>query len=308
MPKSNQLDFRLKAWISASRPRTLFLAFSVALCGNAIAFSTGNFNILVFILTSLLTLALQLLSNLSNDLGDFEHGTDITGNRIGPQRALQSKAITAKAMKRAIYFCSLLCAVIGISLLYHSLQFINIPYIIVLTGVGIACIFAAIKYTSGKNPYGYKGWGDFFSFLFFGPVAIIGTYFLHTGNIDFIPVLPSISLGLLTASVLNINNIRDIENDEESGKITIPVRIGLQNAKHYHSLLNFAAFFCLVIYNILYANYYYQTIYMVVFLFFFGINYKIYKTSEKKDLDPYLKQTALTTFLLSLLFSICINL
>ena len=222
MPKSNQLDFRLKAWISASRPRTLFLAFSVALCGNAIAFSTGNFNILVFILTSLLTLALQLLSNLSNDLGDFEHGTDITGNRIGPQRALQSKAITAKAMKRAIYFCSLLCAVIGIFLLYYSLQFINIPYIIVLTGVGIACIFAAIKYTSGKNPYGYKGWGDFFSFLFFGPVAIIGTYFLHTGNIDFIPVLPSISLGLLTTSVLNINNIRDIENDVKGAQYFKP--------------------------------------------------------------------------------------
>ncbi len=297
-----------KSWISALRPRTLFLAAATALCGNALAYSSGQFSSIVFVLTLSLALMLQLLSNLANDLGDFEHGTDVTGNRVGPERALQSGSISSDEMKHAIYISTALCAIIGLLLVYIALEFMNIAYILGFLLLGLASIIAATRYTSGKNPYGYNGWGDLFSFFFFGPVAVIGTYFLNTHQVDFRPFLPAFGLGLLTASVLNVNNMRDLENDKASNKITIPVRIGFSKAKQYHSLLTFGALLCFVAYSIIYSENYWQNLYMISFLLFIKIIIDINKTKDKSKLDPYLKHTSLATFILSLAFSICISL
>ena len=297
----------LKSWISALRPRTLFLAAATALCGSGIAYSTGSFSIVVFVLTILLALVLQLLSNMANDLGDFQHGTDTTGERVGPQRTMQSGAITLSEMKRGITIAIVAAAIVGALLVWVALQFMHVGYIVLFLALGAACIFAALKYTAGKNPYGYKGLGDIFSFFFFGPVAVVGTYFLHTHRLDFQPWLPAIGLGLLTAAVLNINNMRDRENDRKSGKITIPVRIGLQNAKRYHALLTFGALACFVAYNILYCGHWYQYLYLVAFVLLIKILIDIFRTQENWLLDPYLKFTSMGTFVLSLLFVIAIN-
>lgn len=297
-----------KSWISALRPRTLFLAVATALSGSGIAYSTGKFSLLVFILTIAIATILQLLSNMANDLGDYQHGTDITGERIGPQRTVQSGAITPRQMKKAIMIAIGMAAIVGVLLIYVALQFMELKYILLFLGLGLACIGAAIKYTAGSNPYGYKGLGDVFSFTFFGLVSVVGTYFLHTHVVDFMPWLPAIGLGLLTVAVLNLNNMRDVENDRKSGKITIPVRIGLKNAKIYHAILTFGAFACFIVYSVIYCTYWYQYIYLLCFIIFIKLLINIFKIKENRLLDPYLKYTSMGTFVLSVCFSICINL
>lgn len=297
-----------KSWISALRPRTLFLAVATALSGSGIAYSTGTFSLLVFILTIAIATILQLLSNMANDLGDYQHGTDITGERIGPQRTVQSGAITPTQMKRAIIIAIGMAAIVGVLLIYVALQFMELKYILLFLGLGLACIGAAIKYTAGSNPYGYKGLGDVFSFTFFGLVSVVGTYFLHTHVVDFMPWLPAIGLGLLTVAVLNLNNMRDVENDRKSGKITIPVRIGLKNAKIYHAILTFGAFACFIVYSVIYCTHWYEYIYLFCFIIFIKLLINIFKIKENRLLDPYLKYTSMGTFVLSVCFSICINL
>lgn len=296
------------SWISALRPRTLFLALGTAITGSGIAYATGRFSIIVCVLTILLANTLQLLSNLANDLGDYQHGTDTTGERIGPKRTMQSGAITLKEMKRAIFITAGIAALIGLALVYIALQFMHPIYIILFIVLGGASIVAAIKYTAGKNPYGYKGLGDIFSFIFFGPVCVVGTYFLHTHSFDFQPWLPSIALGLLTAAVLNINNMRDADNDQKSGKITLAVRLGEKRSKNYHAILGIGAFLCFLAYNVIYTQHWYNYIYLIVFLLFAKIQMNIYNTSDKRELDPYLKFTSIGTCLLSICFIIFINL
>lgn len=298
----------ISSWVSALRPRTLFLAVATAICGSNMAFSTGKFDITVCILTILIATILQLLSNMANDLGDYQQGTDITGERVGPKRTVQSGAITPQQMKRGIYIVIGLAAIVGSLLIYIALQFMDIKYILIFLGLGLAAIVAAIKYTTGKNPYGYKGLGDLFSFIFFGPVPVVGTYFLHTHVLDFRAWLPAIGLGLLSAAVLNINNMRDLENDKKSGKVTIPVRIGLDRAKLYHSILTIGSLACFIAYGVLYLSNWYQYFYILVFLLFIKILSNIIRTKENRLLDPYLKYTSMGTFLLSVVFSICINL
>lgn len=297
----------VKSWISALRPRTLFLASATALCGSAIAYSSGSFSIAVFILTILIANILQLLSNMANDLGDFEHGTDITGERIGPQRTVQSGAITPSQMKRAIYLAISIAAIVGCSLIYVALQFMELKYVLLFLALGFACIIAAIKYTSGKNPYGYKGLGDIFSFTFFGPVSVVGTYFLHMHTLEFKPWLPAVGLGCLTVCVLNLNNMRDLDNDKKSGKITIPVRIGLKKAKYYHAALTIGALICFSIYSLIYSSSWVQCLYLISFSIFIKLLFDIINIKENRKLDPYLKYTSMGTFVLSIFFSICIN-
>ena len=297
-----------KSWILALRPRTLFLAVATALCGSGIAYSTGKFSIDVLILTILIATILQLLSNMANDLGDFQHGTDITGERVGPQRTVQSGAITPLQMKKAILIAIICAAIVGALLIYIALQFMDWKYILLFFILGAASIVAAIKYTAGKNPYGYKGLGDIFSFTFFGLVSVVGTYFLHTHAVGFKPWLPAIGLGLLTVAVLNLNNMRDLENDKKSGKITIPVRIGIKNAKRYHAFLTIGSLSCFITYSILYTEQWYQFLYLLCFLIFFKLLVDIFRIKENRLLDPYLKFTSMGTFILSVCFCICINL
>ena len=301
------MNNRFNSWILALRPRTLFLAVATALCGSSIAYSTGTFSISICILTILTATILQLMSNLANDLGDFQHGTDTTGERVGPQRAVQSGAISPSKMRKAILVTIILAVITGLGLIYEASQFMPVIIILLFIALGSASIIAAIKYTAGKNPYGYRGLGDIFSFVFFGPVSVVGTYFLHTHQFNFQPWLPAIGLGLFTIAVLNINNMRDMENDRKSKKITVAIKLGFKNAKYYHMLLTICGIACFLTYNVLYTSLWLQNLYVLIFLFFLKILYDIFKINENKKLDPYLRYTSMTTFLLVVCFSICIN-
>lgn len=297
----------IKTWISALRPRTLFLAIATTICANGMAYSTGQFSIEVCILTMLTATLLQLLSNLANDLGDYQQGTDITGKRLGPTRTVQSGAITPTEMKRGIIIAVLLSAIVGIALISIAAQFMSITYIALFLFLGGASIVAAIKYTAGKNPYGYKGLGDIFSFIFFGLVAVVGTFFLHVHELTFQPWLPAIGLGLFTAAVLNINNMRDMENDRTSGKMTLAIRFGRKGSRIYHSSLTFIGILCFIIYSCIYNNEWYQMLYMLLFIPFLIILYRILNTQDDAKLDPYLKFTSMATFFLAVAFAITTN-
>lgn len=297
----------VKDWIIAFRLRTLFLAVATVILGSGIALHEGSFSMITFMLTLLLAVSIQILANLANDLGDFQKGTDTTGHRQGPTRTLQSGKISSREMKGAIVVFSLICIITGLSLISNIISYISISSAAILIGLGGASILSALLYTLGKHAYGYKGWGDLLAFLFFGPVPVIGTYFLHTHLFSFQPVLPAIGIGLISAMILNINNMRDIENDRSSGKITMAVKLGINKAKLYHGILTLASFFFFFSYNNLYEpTPWYRYLYLLLFLFLFRIMDSIRKKSGHA-LDPYLRLTSLSGFLLALLFSVCIN-
>lgn len=298
----------IDAWITAFRPRTLFLASACVIMGSGLALHVGKLDLTTSFLTLSTALLLQLLSNLANDLGDYIKGTDQTGKRLGPTRSVQSGMITTYQMKVGIGITTLITMISGLILLLRLFQTIGLTAIVVFLVVGAFSLLSALFYTLGSRPYGYKGWGDFFAFLFFGPIAVVGTYYLQTNNFDLRPLFPSIGMGLLSTMILNINNMRDIENDAQSNKRTIAVRLGLCHAKIYHTVLTLAMFACFACYSFLYAhgsmcNFVYTIIYILQLIILIGIFKK-----EGALLDPFLRQTALSSFLIAILFSISINL
>ena len=301
------LNNRISPWISAFRPHTLFLAAAGVILGSGLALHVGRFDLTTAILTLTTAILLQLLSNLANDLGDYVQGTDQTGSRVGPMRSVQSGKISPHKMKIGIGITTLITMFSGLVLLLRLFHTIGLIVIVVFLIVGALSLFSALFYTLGERPYGYKGWGDFFAFLFFGPIAVMGTYYLQTQIVDFKSVLPSIGMGLLSAMILNVNNMRDIDNDAYSNKRTIAVRLGLERAKVYHSTMMLIMYACFLIYSFLYAiTPWYRFVYIIVYLFQFIILIQIFK-KEGKELDPYLRKTALSAFVLSILFSVCIN-
>lgn len=297
----------VKDWISALRLRTLFLAVSTVIIGSGLALHEGEFDIFVSIFALVLALSIQILANLANDLGDYQKGTDITGKRTGPTRALQGGSISIRHIKYAIAFFIFLTALSGSILVYRASTHITLLSSIVLLFLGLICIFAALFYTIGKHAYGYNGWGDLMAFIFFGPIPVIGTYYLHTHSLDTVPILPAIGLGIISTMILNVNNMRDLENDSISGKKTVAVKLGLTKAKFYHSILTFSSFFCFLEYNNIFESLpWYRYLYLLFFLILFRVLREM-KLKNGRKLDPYLKVTVLSGFAIALSFVICIN-
>ena len=292
----------LHTWIQSFRLRTLPLALSGIGMGSIIAFYHASFRWEVFVLTFLTTVLLQVLSNLANDYGDSMNGADHDG-RKGPSRAVQSGAISAKAMKRAVIICAILSLVSGISLLIVSLQF-SLMFLAFFI-IGIAAIVAAIKYTMGKNPYGYAGFGDLFVLLFFGFVSVMGAYFLHQKQLDYALLLPSLSTGLFAVAVLNVNNIRDIDSDTKAGKRSIPVMLGQKRAKIYHGILLGVGLISMVVYTHFFvAGTPYKWLFVMTFPLFYRHYNAVYKGTQVADFDPLLKQMALLSLQFVLLYGI----
>ncbi|MDA0150350.1 1,4-dihydroxy-2-naphthoate polyprenyltransferase [Vibrio sp. LaRot3] len=238
----------LQIWLDAARPKTLPLALVSILTGSVLAFSTHHFSLSVAVLAFITATLLQILSNLANDYGDAVKGTD-NDKRLGPTRAIQSGAVSLKTMKQAIIVNIIFTAISGLALVLHSLN--SMESILAFLGLGVLAIIAAIAYTVGNKPYGYVGLGDISVFIFFGLLGVAGTYFLHTGIVEPSLVLPAVGCGLLAVAVLNINNMRDIENDEQCGKRTVAVRLGQKRAKHYHFALLIGAVLAFVVYLML---------------------------------------------------------
>ncbi len=291
-----------EAWLQALRLRTLPLAIASISMGGFLAGAYGSFRLDVFSMCILTTILLQVLSNLANDYGDFVNGADLVG-RIGPERAVQSGAISPGSMKIAIALFSFLAFTSGLYLLYIStaLQSINaFGFFLVL---GVISIVASIKYTAGKNPYGYSGLGDISVLIFFGFVGVCGSFFLQTGILYADILLPASSCGLFATGVLNINNIRDIKSDTDAGKRTIPMRIGREKAIWYHIGLLSAGFICALTYSILNHTNGWEFLFMVS-LPLFIVNIVKVKTLDSHHLDPFLKQMAISTLVFVLSFGI----
>jgi 1,4-dihydroxy-2-naphthoate octaprenyltransferase len=270
--------------------------------GSVVAMSDGYFSWLTFLLAILTTLSLQILSNIANDVGDAEKGTD-NENRLGPVRSLQAGHLTAKEYKKALFFFVIISAIFGLALIFSAFHsFLNISGIIMLIIGGLA-ILASIKYTVGKRNYGYHGLGDVFVFLFFGLASVLGSYFLMAFSLKWSLLLPAAAFGFLITAVINLNNMRDIENDKNCKKNTIPVRIGLANAEIYHYLLIILAWICLLVYSNIEYNKMIGLLYVLV-LPFFVIHIQRVSRFEGKALDSQMKTLSISILALSLIFSL----
>lgn len=291
----------IKNWIEAFRLRTLPLALASIGMGSFLAAAVEQFSWLIFSLTALTTIFLQILSNLANDYGDTQNGADSI-DREGPKRAVQSGAISPKAMLNAMIIFAILSLVSGISLLYFALQ--SWTLILIFFGFGILSIIAAITYTAGSRPYGYAGLGDLSVFLFFGWLGVMGTYFLHTQSFDWLILLPATTCSCFAVAVLNINNIRDIHSDKKAGKITIPVRIGRPKAVQYHFFLLIIGVSCAIIFMYLTTDSVWAYLFILA-LPLLIMNAKAVATKkEALAIDPYLKQMALTTLFFVIIFGV----
>ncbi len=294
---------KIKDYISAFRLRTLPLSLSGVLMGGVIAvYVNGVYNYPVFFMALLTTVLLQILSNIANDYGDAVSGAD--KNRVGEQRMVASGKISAKSMKQMIIVFSILSFTSGVTLIYVS-PILQYHYkSLSLFIIGIIAIVAAIKYTVGKNAYGYKGLGDIFVFIFFGLVSVVGTYFLITGNIKPFVFIPASVIGLLSVAVLNLNNLRDIKTDKQSGKITLVVKYGKLWGKRYHVVIISLALILMVVYNYLYVIGYSTWLFLLVYPIFIGHISFVLNNSDSKLLDSQLKIIASSTFTLALFYSI----
>lgn len=292
-------------WISALRLRTLPLSISGILVGSFTAVFQGYWNPIIFSLALATTLLFQILSNLANDLGDSLKGAD-NSERVGPMRAVQSGAITKSAMKSAVILTAILSFISAGLLIYFGTKNLSITSIYIYIGLAIASVFAAITYTIGKKAYGYNGLGDLFVFIFFGLVSVMGVYPLFSDSLSWILTLPAITIGFLSTAVLNLNNMRDRENDEKVGKRTLVVKLGADNAKKYHFFLIIAAFTCWIIFLTLTENWL-GFISLIPGILF--VKHLIYVSQNKvpKELDSQLKKVALGTFFISILYVISVS-
>jgi 1,4-dihydroxy-2-naphthoate polyprenyltransferase len=287
----------IKSWLGAMRLRTLPLAASVVITGSASTINASEFSWLIFALTLSTTFLLQILSNLANDYGDFKNGAD-TQERVGPTRAVQSGEITAEQMKNAMVITATLSFISGVVLLWTSLgQSGFLTEAIIFLGIGFSSIAAAVKYTAGKNPYGYRGLGDVFVFLFFGIVGVMGTAFLQSQEISQISFLNALVIGALSTAVLNLNNLRDHVNDKATGKITLVVKMGFEKGKIYQIALLLLAVVGALWFSIEINSFWG----MMAFILPIIRVVKISQTNNPSDLDPELKKFAISALIYSII-------
>jgi 1,4-dihydroxy-2-naphthoate octaprenyltransferase len=291
----------LNAWISAARPKTLPLALSSTTLGSLLAAADHTFNWSVFILASLATVLLQILSNLANDYGDFMNGKDMA-DRIGPQRMVQSGQITPQHMVKALVVLIAVTLITGTGLILVGTNGVGVSSTICCFLMGIAAIIAALKYTVGKNPYGYRGLGDVSVFIFFGLVGTIGTYYLHTHNPKFDLILPAASIGLLSTGVLNLNNLRDEQSDRQAKKRTLVIIIGSSRAKIYHLMLLVTAVITGLAYTILNFRSGFQFLFLLPLPLLLQNIKTVFRYTRPIELNAELMKLSVSTLLFSITF------
>lgn len=285
-----------KSWLSASRPKTLALAIAGPLTGISLAlFENSSINPFQAVLCILVAMLLQILSNFSNDLGDFKKGTDQLANRT--DRALANGDIKESQMKAAIVITALLSLVAGISLIWYTDLTPTDQWILFL--IGLAAIGSAIAYTMGKRAYGYNGFGDIFVFVFFGLASVLVTYYIQMRTLSWEAILGAIAIGSFSTMVLNINNVRDIKKDAENNKRTIPVIIGFVNSRIYQIILAAIGSFCWIVLILTYNSPYLAIpLFLLVLVLHAFMNLK---QDEFMEYNKQLKYISLLTMLLSII-------
>ncbi len=211
-----------KIWWLAARPKTLWASVGPVLMGTALAIADGKFHPLSAFITLLAAVAIQIGTNFANDYYDFHKGAD-QGERLGPTRATQAGWVRPEAMKRAFIITFAIAFVLGLYLIVRG----GWP----ILAIGLAAIFFGILYTAGPAPLGYTGLADIFVLVFFGPIAVAGTYYVQALQWHWPAIIAGLGIGFLSVALLTINNLRDVENDARAGKKTLAVRFGKQFAR-----------------------------------------------------------------------------
>ena len=294
---------KLKMWWETARPKTLPLALASIFTGSALGYwaNPQGFNGLVMALCLLTTILLQVLSNFANDYGDHQKGSD-TEERIGPLRGIQKGAISAKELKWGLILMVVASFLSGSFLI--GIAYENLSDLLAFAGLGILAIVAAITYTVGAKPYGYMGLGDISVLVFFGLLGVGGTYYLQTHSIDSHIILPAIGSGLLASAVLNINNLRDIEQDAKAGKNTLAVRLGAYKGRVYHCILLSVAALCYLAFALATAISWTNYLFVLAMPLLAKHAIFVYHSQQPSELRPMLAQMSMISLLINILFSL----
>ena len=290
---------QLKVWLKAVRLRTLPLSVSGILIGNSLCFQHPEFSVTLFVLMLFTAISFQIISNFANDYGDGVKGTD-NENRLGPKRVLQQGLLSREILKKGIVIISLISLLLAFVLIFLAFGFNSWNYILIFIGLSFASVWAAIFYTVGNKAYGYYGFGDLFVFLFFGGVSVLGAYFVQLKTFSYPAILLSLVVGFLSVGVLNLNNMRDIDNDAFVGKRTLVVIMGAAIAKKYHLFLLIVSVSILVyVFSSVSIRFFWIPYLAIIPLIVHFIS--VLKNSEPKFFDPELKKLSLSIFFLSIL-------
>lgn len=288
---------RAKAWLLASRPATLPAAAVPVLVGTACAIALGaHFKLLVFAVTLLSALFIQIGTNFANDYSDFHRGADHAG-RLGPTRVTQSGLIDHEAVRRGIVVAFGIATLLGAYLAYVG----GWPII----AIGVFSIICGLAYTGGPWPFGYHGLGDVFVFVFFGLIAVTGTAYLQLGTWSTLALVISVPIGLLVTNILVINNLRDLPTDEAAGKRTLAVRIGDGGTRLQYVLFADIAYLWIAWLAVTGAN---RNLFLLAPLASYPLAHiaigKVKRGAAGRDLNPLLKQSGQVLLVFGLLVAV----
>lgn len=290
----------IRACIKSMRLRTLPLSLAGVIIGIHLASAASGLYAGTVVTLVLTTMLLQILSNLSNELGDTLHGTD-TDERMGIHYSLQDGQMSIPQMKVFIGTVAVLCCISGVAMILFSFGTLLSPEPLALLILGACAIWAAMHYTLGDNPYGYRGLGDIFVFIFFGLVATMGAAYVCSHVISVMWILPASAFGLWSMGVLNVNNIRDMKSDAAT-RSTVAIKLGARNARIYHTLLISLGWVLMLAFTILTAKSPREYIY-VIMMPMSVLHLRAVWTRTGRELDPMLPMLVLTTFGIALLIA-----
>ena len=289
----------LKACIKSMRLRTLPLSLAGVILGVTLAADKTDVSPWTAALIFLTTVCLQILSNLSNELGDTLSGTD-SADRQGPKYALGSGDMTIGDIKKLILMFIGLCVISGLAMIQVSFGSLFKTESICLEALGAAAIVGAMKYTLGKNPYGYRGLGDVFVFIFFGLVSVLGGYYVAARELpSLIMLLPASAIGCFSVGVLNVNNIRDMKTDAVN-RVTVAIKLGMKGARIYQTILVTLGWALILVFCAVYDFAPGHYIFIITIPLYIKHLQGVWTRSERA-LDPMLPILVISTFFLSIL-------
>lgn len=289
----------LKASIKSMRLRTLPLSLSGVILGVTLAADKTDVSPWTAALIFLTTVCLQILSNLSNELGDTLSGTD-SADRQGPKYALGSGDMTIGDIKKLILMFIGLCVISGLAMIQVSFGSLFKTESLCLEALGAAAIVGAMKYTLGKNPYGYRGLGDVFVFIFFGLVSVLGGYYVAARELPpLIMLLPASAIGCFSVGVLNVNNIRDMKTDAVN-RVTVAIKLGTKGARIYQTILVTLGWALILVFCAVYDFAPGHYIFIITLPLYIKHLQGVWTRSERA-LDPMLPILVISTFFLSIL-------
>ncbi len=287
----------LKACLRSMRLRTLPLSLAGIVLGVLLAAKVCDYDLLTVALLALTTVCLQILSNLSNELGDTLSGTD-RSDRQGIHYSIQDGEMTVPEMKRLIGCFAVLSCLVGFAMVWRAFGTVLAPLPAAFLALGAAAVWAAMHYTLGKHPYGYRGLGDVFVFIFFGLATVCGGYFLTCLVWDWRILLPAASIGCFSVAVLNVNNIRDMKSDAAT-RTTVALKLGLRRARVYQTALIAAGWVLMTVFAATEPLHWLHFAYVLALPGFVKHLHGVW-TREDRALDPMLPLLVVSTFTFAL--------